>query len=92
MVFVAIGLLVGPEVLDEIDLSSSSSAVRVLAEATLALVLFCDASRIDLKRLRDEVGVPAPTGRRARSMDRASSRHSWRAWCFARRSGVTPRT
>ena len=58
MVFVAIGLLVGPEVLDGIDLSSTSSTVRVVAEATLALVLFADASRIDLRALRREVGVP----------------------------------
>ena len=50
MVFVAVGLLVGPEVLDGIDVESSSATVRTLAEATLALVLFCDASRIDLRR------------------------------------------
>ncbi len=58
MVFVAVGLLAGPKVLGEIDLESSSATVRALAEATLALVLFCDASRIDLGRLRREVGVP----------------------------------
>ena len=58
IVFVAVGLLVGPEVLDGIDVESSSSTVRTLAEATLALVLFCDASRIDLGHLRLEVGVP----------------------------------
>jgi sodium/hydrogen antiporter len=58
MVFVAVGLLVGPEVLDGIDLESSSGSVRALAEATLALVLFSDASRIDLRHLRREVGVP----------------------------------
>ena len=58
MVFVAVGLLVGPEVLGEIDLESSSATVRTLAEATLALVLFCDASSIDLRLLRREVGVP----------------------------------
>ena len=58
MVFVAVGLLVGPEVLGEIDLESSSGTVRTLAEATLALVLFCDASRIDLGQLRREFGVP----------------------------------
>ena len=58
MVFVAVGLLVGPQVLDGIDLESSSATVRGLAEATLALVLFCDASRIDLRLLRREVGVP----------------------------------
>ncbi len=58
IVFVAVGLLVGPEVLDGIDLGSSSGTVRALAEATLALVLFCDASRIDLRLLRREAGVP----------------------------------
>ena len=58
MVFVAVGLLVGPKVLDQIDLESTSGTVRTLAEATLALVLFCDASRIDLRLLRRDVGVP----------------------------------
>jgi NhaP-type Na+/H+ or K+/H+ antiporter len=58
MVFVAVGLLVGPKVLGEIDVESSSATVRALAEATLALVLFCDASRIDLGQLRRAVGVP----------------------------------
>jgi NhaP-type Na+/H+ or K+/H+ antiporter len=58
MVFVAVGLLVGPKALDEIDPESSSATVRALAEATLALVLFCDASRIDLGQLRRAVGVP----------------------------------
>jgi NhaP-type Na+/H+ or K+/H+ antiporter len=58
MGFVAIGLLAGPQVLDEIDVSSSGAAVRTLAEATLAFVLFCDASRIDLPRLRRGAGVP----------------------------------
>ena len=58
MVFVAVGLLVGPKMLDGIDVGSSSGSVRTLAEATLALVLFCDASRIDLRLLRREVGVP----------------------------------
>jgi NhaP-type Na+/H+ or K+/H+ antiporter len=58
MVFVAVGLLAGPKVLGEIDLESSSATVRALAEATLALVLFCDASRIDLGMLRRQVGVP----------------------------------
>ena len=58
ILFVAIGLLVGPKVLDGVDLSSTSGTVQALAEATLALVLFCDASRIDLGRLRRDAGVP----------------------------------
>jgi NhaP-type Na+/H+ or K+/H+ antiporter len=52
MLFVGIGLLVGPRVLGGLDLASTGSAVRTLAEATLALVLFSDASRINLSELR----------------------------------------
>ena len=58
ILFVVVGFLAGPKVLGEIDVESSSSGVRTLAEATLALVLFCDASRINLGHLRREVGVP----------------------------------
>ena len=58
MVFTGVGLLLGPEVFGEIDLASSGGTVQALAEATLALVLFSDASRIDLRMLRREVGVP----------------------------------
>src|SRR3954465_1611867 len=59
MVFVAFGLLVGPKALDRMDVSSTSSAVRTLAEATLALVLFADSSRIDLRHLRRGAALPA---------------------------------
>src|SRR3954471_2503672 len=58
ILFVAFGLLVGPRVLDGIDVSSASAAVRVLAETTLALVLFSDASRIDFGVLRRTLDVP----------------------------------
>src|SRR5436309_2667761 len=58
MVFVAAGLVVGPEVLGWLDFGIENAAVRTLAEATLTLVLFADASRIDLTALRREVGLP----------------------------------
>jgi sodium/hydrogen antiporter len=58
MVFVAIGLLVGPLVADEIDVAPTSASVRTLAEATLAVVLFADASRVKLRVLREEYSVP----------------------------------
>jgi hypothetical protein len=58
MVFVGVGLLVGPQMIGGIDLESSSGTVRTLAEATLALVLFCDASRIDPRLLHTALGVP----------------------------------
>ena len=59
MVFVAVGVLVGPLLLDEVDVSPNSSLVRTLAEATLALVLFSDASRIDARALRRKSAIPA---------------------------------
>jgi NhaP-type Na+/H+ or K+/H+ antiporter len=59
MLFVAAGLLAGTEVLGWLDLGIESGAVRVLAEATLTLVLFADASRIDLAALRREIALPA---------------------------------
>jgi len=58
ILFVGFGLLVGPRAVGGIDLASTDAAVRVLAEGTLAMVLFCDASRVDLGQLRRAVGVP----------------------------------
>ena len=59
MVFVAGGLWPGPRCWAGWTCEIGSEGVRVLAEATLTLVLFADASRIDLRLLRREVGVPA---------------------------------
>jgi len=58
MVFVAIGVIIGPEVAGEVAPSPSGETVRTLAEATLAVVLFADASRIRLDALRRECAVP----------------------------------
>ena len=58
MVFVAAGLIAGPEVLGWLELGIESEGVRLLAEATLTLVLFTDASRIDLRLLRREIALP----------------------------------
>jgi NhaP-type Na+/H+ or K+/H+ antiporter len=51
------GLIAGP-VLGLVDLSIRSEAVKLLAEATLTLVLFADASRVSLTALRREIGMP----------------------------------
>src|SRR4051794_20460817 len=58
MVFTAVGLIVGSQALDVIDVPPAGEAVKLLAEATLALVLFADASRIDVRALRGELSVP----------------------------------
>ncbi len=59
MLFVGAGLLFGTEALGWLDLGIESGTVRALAEATLTLVLFADASRIDLGALRREIALPA---------------------------------
>ena len=59
MIFVGFGLLVGAQALDLLDASPTGESVKVLAEATLAVMLFADASRIDLRKLRLEYAVPA---------------------------------
>ena len=59
MLFVGFGLLAGPPALGLVELDLDNEAVRVLAEATLVLVLFTDAARIDLRVLRREYHLPA---------------------------------
>jgi sodium/hydrogen antiporter len=59
MVFVAVGLLSGNQVLELLQADAAGQFVRHLAEATLALVLFTDAVRVRLGRLRRESLVPA---------------------------------
>ncbi len=58
MVFVAGGMLVSDEALGWLDPTIESESVRWVAEATLTVVLFSDASRIDLVALRREYVVP----------------------------------
>jgi sodium/hydrogen antiporter len=58
MVFVVGGMLVSDELLGWLDPSIESNTVRWVAEATLAAVLFSDASRIDVSVLRREYVVP----------------------------------
>ncbi len=59
IIFVGMGLLLGTKALDLVDVPPTGESVRLLAEATLTVVLFVDASRIDLRKLRQEYAVPA---------------------------------
>ena len=58
MVFVSVGIIAGPLGLDFVELGMTSSTVRVLAELTLILVLFVDASTIDIPSLIKVKGLP----------------------------------
>jgi NhaP-type Na+/H+ or K+/H+ antiporter len=59
MVYVAAGIILGPSALGLLDVGLGQEGVRLLAEATLVVVLFSDASRIDLRVLRREYDLPA---------------------------------
>jgi len=59
MVFVTFGLLAGNDGLGWLSIQLDDDAVVLLVEAALGLVLFCDALRIDVRRLRVEAQLPA---------------------------------
>ena len=82
MIFVAVGLVFSDRGVDWLHLNVDQEGVQLLAEATLAVVLFTDASRIDLHTLRDaSTAFPRvcwPSGSRSRS----SPDRSWaRSFC-----------
>jgi NhaP-type Na+/H+ or K+/H+ antiporter len=58
MVFVTLGLLAGNQLVGLVDADMVTGFVRHLAEATLTLVLFCDAVRVNRGRLRHESALP----------------------------------
>jgi NhaP-type Na+/H+ or K+/H+ antiporter len=58
MFFIAAGCLVSEHGLGLLDLDLTGAAVQALAEITLVVVLFTDASRIDLSCLRREESLP----------------------------------
>jgi NhaP-type Na+/H+ or K+/H+ antiporter len=59
MAFLAFGLLVANPPLSLIDVTPASATLRGIAEITLALVLFSDASRVNLRELRRDAEVPS---------------------------------
>lgn len=58
MVFVFLGLVLGQYGLGLINVSPDDEWIHLLAEVTLVVVLFTDASRIDLSLLRRQHGLP----------------------------------
>jgi sodium/hydrogen antiporter len=58
MAMVALGVVVTNPPLDLIDLSPTSEFVQLITELALALVLFSDASRVNLRALRTDPGLP----------------------------------
>ena len=58
ILFVAFGLLVGPEALDVVTVQLNSDGVQWLLEGTLVVILFTDAAIIDVRAVRRNLFVP----------------------------------
>lgn len=58
LAFAAFGFLVGPRALGLADIDMSHGTIQLIAEATLILVLFTDAARINLRRLVADHTLP----------------------------------
>ena len=58
MVFVLVGMLVGPRVLDLVEVRASSHLVTGIAELTLAVLLFSDAATVGLRDVEADISIP----------------------------------
>jgi NhaP-type Na+/H+ or K+/H+ antiporter len=56
MVFASLGLVVAKT--DVLDIAADAEAITLLSEITLAVILFSDAVRIDLRSLRRHLAIP----------------------------------
>lgn len=59
IIFVALGLIFGPSVLNLIKLGASGDLLSHIAEITLALVLFTEASSANVNVLKKSAGIPS---------------------------------
>jgi NhaP-type Na+/H+ or K+/H+ antiporter len=58
IVFTTVGFLLGPDVSGVLRINISGEGLRVLAELTLAMVLFTDAANADFGLVRRNLGMP----------------------------------
>jgi len=58
LAFVVLGLVVTHGPVHLVEINPHSSTILTLAEVTLALVLFTDASRVNIHELRHDLGLP----------------------------------
>lgn len=58
MLFTGAGIILGPLGFDVLRLDMTATDLRAVAEAALAMVLFTDAARADLRVIRRNLGLP----------------------------------
>ncbi len=59
LIFATFGFLISPHVFGVASIGVEHSAIHLIAEVTLILILFADAARIDLNRVRKDHNLPA---------------------------------
>ncbi len=57
IVFTGAGVVLGAEMLDILPLSFGEESTKLLAESTLAVLLFADASTVNVRAARDDAGL-----------------------------------
>jgi hypothetical protein len=58
IVFTAVGFILGPDGLGALSINLTGEGLRLLAELTLAMVLFTDAANADFTVVRSNLGLP----------------------------------
>ena len=58
IVFTGVGFILGPDVFGVLRINISGEGLRILAELTLAMVLFTDAANTDFGLVRRNLGLP----------------------------------
>src|SRR5215469_10555081 len=58
LAFTTVGFLLGPDVSGVLSINISGEGLRLLAELTLAMVLFTDAANADFGLVRRNLGMP----------------------------------
>ena len=58
MVFAGIGILASPIALNLLDIKPGATVVKLIAEITLVIILFVDASTVNLRTLRLQRSIP----------------------------------
>jgi len=58
IVFTGVGFILGPDGLAVLHINIGSEGLRLLAELTLAMVLFTDAANADFSIVRRNLGLP----------------------------------
>src|SRR6516162_1840328 len=58
IVFTAVGFILGPDALGLLHININGEGLRVLAELTLAMVLFTDAANADFTVVKQNLALP----------------------------------